>query len=129
MSVDDARRLIADAAIAGVFPAAAVEVGDSIAVLWSEAFGAGTIHTPFDLASLTKVVATTTVVMDLVRTGAMTLAAPVSGFFDEWRGAFGRTREGQQRIDDVAESLGLAQRRVEIRATRLVYRILDRFES
>ena len=87
MSVDDARRLIADAVIAGVFPAAAVEAGDSIAVLWSDAFGASTIHTPFDLASLTKVVATTTVVMDLVRTGAMTLEAPVSGFFDEWRGA------------------------------------------
>ena len=41
------------------------------APIWSEAFGSAASTTPFDLASLTKVLATTTVVMELVRTGAL----------------------------------------------------------
>ena len=86
MSVDDARLVIEGARAAGVFPAAAVELGSSVAPLWSHASGTAA-HTPFDLASLTKVIATTTVVMELVRTGALDLEAPVSGFFGEWRGA------------------------------------------
>jgi CubicO group peptidase (beta-lactamase class C family) len=53
--------------------------------LWTEAFGTG-LDTPFDLASLTKVVATTTVIMELVRTGALGIEEPVSTAFDEWRG-------------------------------------------
>jgi CubicO group peptidase (beta-lactamase class C family) len=87
MSVDDAGRLVADAVTAGVFPAATVEVGDSATVLWSGAFGASTVHTPFDLASLTKVVATTPVIMERVRSGTLHLEAPVSEFFGEWRGS------------------------------------------
>jgi CubicO group peptidase (beta-lactamase class C family) len=83
--VDDARRVVERARAAGVFPAAAVEVGSSAARLWSEAFGTG-LDTPFDLASLTKVVATTTVVMELVRTGALGIDEIVSSAFDEWRG-------------------------------------------
>jgi CubicO group peptidase (beta-lactamase class C family) len=58
---------------ARVFPAAVAEVGASAGVLWRDAFGrltfdaesATTTSTPFDLASLTKVLATTSVVMDL----------------------------------------------------------------
>jgi CubicO group peptidase (beta-lactamase class C family) len=83
--VDDARRVVERARTAGVFPAAAVEVGSSAARLWTEAFGTG-LDTPFDLASLTKVVATTTVIMELVRTGALGIEEPVSTAFDEWRG-------------------------------------------
>ena len=84
MPVDDARRVVERARTAGVFPAAAVEVGSSAARLWTEAFGTG-LDTPFDLASLTKVVATTTVIMELVRTSALGIEA-VSTAFDEWRG-------------------------------------------
>jgi CubicO group peptidase (beta-lactamase class C family) len=84
--VDDARRIVEGARTAGVFPAAVVEVGSSAARLWTEAFGTG-LDTPFDLASLTKVVATTTVVMELARTGALGIEEPVSSAFDEWRGA------------------------------------------
>ena len=43
--------------------------------------------TLFDLASLTKVIATTTVVMELVRTGRIALDEPIATAFDEWRGA------------------------------------------
>src|SRR6185295_6017637 len=78
------------------FPAAAIEVGDSSSVIWTEARGTLTfdvasppaaIDTPFDLASLTKVIATTTVVMDLVRTGALRLDERLASFFVDWRGA------------------------------------------
>src|SRR5262249_18069468 len=61
------------------------EVGSSEEAIWTEAFGTD-LDTPFDLASLTKVVATTTVVMELVRTGALRLEDRASGFFKEWRG-------------------------------------------
>jgi CubicO group peptidase (beta-lactamase class C family) len=90
---DAARGVVADAIAAGLFPAAAVEVGDSAAPLWADALGTPTFDSdtrltdgaPFDLASLTKVLATTTVVMDLVRTGAISLEAPVSSFVPDWR--------------------------------------------
>jgi CubicO group peptidase (beta-lactamase class C family) len=84
--VDEARRVVETARGAGVFPSATVEVGSSAGPIWSEAFDAR-LETPFDLASLTKALATTTVVMELVRTGALGLDEPVSSFFDEWRGA------------------------------------------
>jgi CubicO group peptidase (beta-lactamase class C family) len=92
---DHARQIIDEAVRAGVFPAAAMEVGDSASALWTEARGTLTfdvasppalVDTPFDLASLTKVIATTTVVMDLVRTGALRLDERVSSFFVDWRG-------------------------------------------
>ncbi|HEY2152412.1 MAG TPA: serine hydrolase [Vicinamibacterales bacterium] len=95
MSVDDARRVIERAAAARVFPAAAVEVGSSSDVLWTEAFGTLTfdaaasmtsIDTPFDLASLTKVISTTSTLMELTRTGALDLDERVSACFAEWRG-------------------------------------------
>jgi CubicO group peptidase (beta-lactamase class C family) len=93
--IDEARRVIEDAIRGRVFPAAAIEVGDSASSRWQEALGTLTfdsaspstaLETPFDLASLTKVLATTTVVMDLVRTGTLRLDEHVSAFFDEWRG-------------------------------------------
>jgi CubicO group peptidase (beta-lactamase class C family) len=84
--IEDARAVIDAATASGVFPAATVDVGSSAASIWSEAFAAE-LQTPFDLASLTKVIATTTVVMDLVARGALGLDEPVSAFVHEWRGA------------------------------------------
>jgi serine-type D-Ala-D-Ala carboxypeptidase len=93
--VDAARRVVADAIAASVFPAATIEVGSSRGPIWSDALGTLTFDagatpatgaTIFDLASLTKPLATTPVVMELVRTGAVALEARVADFFDDWRG-------------------------------------------
>jgi CubicO group peptidase (beta-lactamase class C family) len=86
VAIADARRLIEEARGAGVFPAAAVAVGSSATTIWSDAFGTG-LQTPFDLASLTKVIATTTIMMELVRDGALRLDEPIAAVFDAWRGA------------------------------------------
>src|SRR4051794_17837676 len=92
---DAARRVLADAIRARVFPAATVEVGSSAGPLWQDALGtlsfeagasAVDLDTPFDLASLTKPMATTTVLMQLVAAGAVMLADPVSSCFPEWTG-------------------------------------------
>ena len=93
--VDTARRVVADAISRSVFPAATIEVGSSDGPIWSDALGTVTFDrgaapttgaTIFDLASLTKPIATTTVIMELVRTGALSLDAPVAEFFADWRG-------------------------------------------
>jgi CubicO group peptidase (beta-lactamase class C family) len=72
------------------------EVGASSGVLWRDAFGRLTfdadsattgIDTRFDLASLTKVMATTSVVMDLMGRGQLQLDERVSASFRDWRGA------------------------------------------
>ncbi len=95
MAVDDARRVIERACADHIFPAAVVEVGNSSEVLWAEAFGnltfdaaapATVVDTPFDLASLTKVIVTTSVVMELLRKGALELDERLSACFAEWRG-------------------------------------------
>ena len=75
--------------------------------MWSEAFANTTLSTPFDLASLTKVIATTTVVMELVRQGSLQLGEPVSAFFDEWRGI---DREGVTVRDLLEHAAGLPAR-------------------
>ena len=81
-----AAAVIADAVVAGVFPAATVEVGSSASPIYTGAFHID-FAAPFDLASLTKVVATTTVVMALVEERSLQLDERVSAFFGEWRGA------------------------------------------
>jgi serine-type D-Ala-D-Ala carboxypeptidase len=94
-SFDGARRVLERAIAAGTFPAAAVEVGSTAGALWQDAIGALTadpllaaaIDTPFDLASLTKVLATTTVVMQLITTDRLRLDDRVAAFFEDWRGA------------------------------------------
>ncbi len=77
------------------FPAAVVEVGTRGEVLWQQAFGrldydpdsAPTqSSTIFDLASLTKVIATTSLVMRLVERGALALHHPIRRWIPEWRG-------------------------------------------
>src|SRR5262245_27162911 len=61
----------------------------------------------FDLASLTKVIATTPVVMDLARTGALRLDDETSRYFAEWRGA---DREGVTIRDLLEHASGLPAR-------------------
>jgi CubicO group peptidase (beta-lactamase class C family) len=77
------------------FPAAAIEVGRRAGPLWQEAFGhltyergaaPCTVDTIFDLASLTKVVATTSVAMQRVASGTLTLETPVSAYLPRWHG-------------------------------------------
>ena len=79
----------------GAFPAAVVEVGSRNGVLWQQAFGrldydpesAPTqITTLFDLASLTKVIATTSLLMRFVERGALELSDPIRKWIPEWRG-------------------------------------------
>ena len=95
MSLDDARAVIERAVGARVFPAAAIEVGSRDGAIWSEMHGTLTFDagaapatdaTIFDLASLTKPIATTTVLMELLRANAVSLDARVAGFFEDWRG-------------------------------------------
>jgi serine-type D-Ala-D-Ala carboxypeptidase len=77
-----------------VFPAAVVEVGLSQRPLWRHAFGALTFEpgatpaaddTVFDLASLTKVLATTLLVMRAVEHGRLGLDDRVAMHSPEWR--------------------------------------------
>lgn len=92
---------VLDAAICGhAFPAASIAVTHRGRLIAQKAFGhftyesdpagkcAVTTATLFDLASLTKVVATTTVAMLLYQRGALELEAPVAGVIPEFvRGA------------------------------------------
>jgi CubicO group peptidase (beta-lactamase class C family) len=115
-AVHEARRVVLDAIATRVFPAAAVNVGSSAAVLWHDALGALTFapgsaptteSTPFDLASLTKVIATTTVVMDLIDSGALRLDEPLADSFPEWQGP---DRESVSVRDLLEHSSGLPAR-------------------
>ena len=79
----------------GAYPAAVVEVGTSREMLWRQPFGrldydddsaATQVGTIFDLASLTKVIATTSLVMRLVDQGRLDLKDPIGRWLPEWRG-------------------------------------------
>jgi CubicO group peptidase (beta-lactamase class C family) len=96
LTFSEARQVLTDAVSARAFPAAVVEVGNATRPLWSEAFGRLTFDpasapaegdTVFDLASLTKVLATTPLVMQLVERGAIGLDDPVGRHVAAWRGA------------------------------------------
>jgi len=92
-----------------VFAAATVDVGSSAGSLWQDALETP-FDTPFDLASLTKPVATTTIVMDLVNTGRVSLEEPVAGSLAEWRGD---DRAGVTVRDLLEHASGLAARLVD----------------
>jgi len=77
--------------------------------LWREGFQVAD-DTPFDLASLTKVIATTTVVMRLVDEGRVRLDERIGAAFREWRGA---DREGATVQDLLEHASGLAARLVD----------------
>jgi len=77
------------------FPAAVIEVGNAGQVLWRQAFGRLTFDpaaapasddTIFDLASLTKVISTTPLVMQQFERGVLALDDPVSGHVAAWSG-------------------------------------------
>jgi CubicO group peptidase (beta-lactamase class C family) len=96
---DAARRVLEEAIRTRIFPGAAVDVGSSDGSAWQDALGTlafdgdgveasrTAIDTPFDLASLTKPIATAAVFMQLVNSGAMTVDDPVTSSLPEWTGA------------------------------------------
>ncbi len=94
-AVDAARRIVEEAVASRVFPGAAIEVGAGGGPLWREAIGtlafdaasAVTADTPYDLASLTKPLATTTAALALAACGALDLESPVAAHVADWRGA------------------------------------------
>jgi uncharacterized protein YbbC (DUF1343 family) len=78
----------------GDCPGAVVVVGQNGKVVYRKAFGHRavvprelpmSVHTIFDVASVTKVVATTTAVMQLVEQGKIVLSAPVSEYWPEFK--------------------------------------------
>lgn len=93
MSVDAARLVLNDAIRQRTFPCVVVCVGSSQERLWHEALGRLTfdtdarlasVETWFDLASLTKPVATTSVVLDLAARGRLPLEDPVGRRLPQW---------------------------------------------
>lgn len=87
-------RAVLDAGLAArAFPAAAVEVGRASGPVWQHAAGrlryepdapSCALETVFDLASLTKVIATASMAMRLCEAGALDLDAPVGRYLPEW---------------------------------------------
>jgi CubicO group peptidase (beta-lactamase class C family) len=91
-----ARGVIRDAVAHLAFPGAVVEAGNATQSIWSEPFGrltfganAPAIHagTIFDLASLTKVLSTASLLMRAIEQGTLALDDPVAAYIEEWRGA------------------------------------------
>lgn len=91
-----ARNVLQRAVDERAFPAACAEVGDATAPLWRGSFGRLTFEpesrpaaedTIFDLASLTKVLATAPLVMRHVERGVIALDDPVARYLPSWQGA------------------------------------------
>jgi CubicO group peptidase (beta-lactamase class C family) len=91
-----ARKVIVDGLASRAFPAAVVDVGGRSGSRWQEAFGRlayedaappCTLDTIFDLASLTKVIATASIAMTLVGNRRLALDTRVADFVPEWRDA------------------------------------------
>ena len=96
MNPEATRAVIHRALAERAFPAAVVEVGTASGTEWREAFGRLTFDadapdtredTIFDLASLTKVMATAPLIMQQVERGAVALDDRVSTHIAGWRGA------------------------------------------
>lgn len=88
--------LLREAVHARVAPAVVAEAGRSDGPPWAAAFGSLTYdatapaagpETIFDLASLTKVIVTTTIAMRLADAGRFDIAMPVGAAVPAWRGA------------------------------------------
>ena len=78
----------------GKIPGAVVLIGNSEKIIYRKAFGYRslkpeklpmTVDTVFDMASLTKVIATTTAVMQLIEEGKLKLDAPVSRYWPAFK--------------------------------------------
>ncbi|WP_248795470.1 serine hydrolase [Pseudomonas sp. MWU13-2105] len=83
-------RIVEGQIATGRIPGAVVLIGDASHVFYREAFGQRatipdpepmTLNTEFDLASLTKVIATTTAIMQLAEAGRIDLTAPVARYW------------------------------------------------
>lgn len=95
MPNDEGRRIVERGIDRRAYPSAVVETGTHDAVTWRRAFGRLTYEpvaapttedTIYDLASLTKVIATTTAAMRAVEAGAIALDDRVSAYLADWRG-------------------------------------------
>lgn len=93
---DSLTRILRAAVADSAFPGAYAIVGDSRGVLaragagridWARGAPRPDQHTLWDLASLTKVLATTTAVAQLVERGAVALDAPVQRYLPDWTGS------------------------------------------
>lgn len=118
-SISAARAILRAAVAAGTFPAATVEIGDSKGPIWREPFGsltfddgapATTNDTVFDLASITKVVATTTLLLAQRAERRLALEETLASIFPEWRGD---DRAGVTVRDLLEHSSGLPARLVD----------------
>jgi CubicO group peptidase (beta-lactamase class C family) len=110
---DGAAEIILEGVLQRAFPAASVEVGRLAGPVWRRAFGTLTYdpdapettdETIFDLASLTKVIATATLAMRAVDAGALNLDEGVRAWLPSWRGA---DREAVTIRDLLAHASGL----------------------
>ncbi len=108
-----AAAILREAIAARAFPAAVAEVGRADGPIWTAPFGRLTYDpdasevtpgTVFDLASLTKVVSTTTLAMRAVDNGRLTLETRVGECLRAWRG---RDREAVTVRDLLAHASGL----------------------
>ena len=107
-----ARQLLLNA-IGSAFPAASVEVGYHDRVIWREAFGELPQHskqtpttdqTVFDLASLTKIISTTSLVLQAVDSGVLRLEDTVGRWLKPWKQ---QDREAVTIADLLSHSSGL----------------------
>ena len=116
--MEGARAVLVRAIANRTFPGAVADIGDSHGALWREALGvlafddatAVTPETIFDLASLTKPVGTTSIVMDLTAAGRVDPGEPLTSCFAEWRGG---DREAATVQDLLEHASGLAARLVD----------------
>jgi serine-type D-Ala-D-Ala carboxypeptidase len=109
----EAAQIVSDAVTAGVFPGAAIEVGRAAGAQWRHHAGTLTLagdapevepSTIYDLASLTKVLVTTTLAMRAIDDGLLNLDDRVGGWLPGWRGA---DRDGVTVRDLLAHCAGL----------------------
>ncbi len=110
---DRATEILLHGVLDRAFPSAVAEAGRKDGAVWRRAFGAltyepdsaeTTTDTVFDLASLTKPIATTTLVMRAVEGRLLALTDPVRKWLPEWRGS---DRESVTIRDLLSHSSGL----------------------
>ena len=120
----DVHDILREAVAKRAFPAVVIEVGRSARPEWRQAAGTLTYDvgspiarddTIFDLASLTKVLSTTALIMRLVERGGVGLDDPVAQHLRTWRG---RERETVTIRDLLSHSSGLPAHRPYYRTLR-----------
>jgi CubicO group peptidase (beta-lactamase class C family) len=120
----DVYDILREAVANRTFPAAVIEVGRSVRAEWHRAVGtltyditspAARADTIFDLASLTKVLSTTPLIMRLVERGGVGLDDPLGRYLPTWRGD---DREGVTIRDLLSHSSGLPAHRPYYRTLR-----------